>query len=104
MESKIKVKPEKGAEEAAGKALEAFRKESAGLLPYLEGISVNLGEEAGPAGRKRKSVRVRMDFRRGGRYLVEAQGEDWAGLIPEAAQKASKGAERELSHRWEFAA
>lgn len=104
MESVITVTPGKGAEDLAGKALEAFKSESQGLLPYLEGISVHLGEEAGAAGRQDKSIRVRVDFRRGGRYLVEAQGEDWARLIPEAARRASRGAERELHHRWEMAA
>lgn len=104
MENKIRVKPGKGAEEVAGKALEAFRMESEGLLPYLEGIAVNLGEEARPEGGKSKSIRVRVNFRRGGRYIVEAQGEDWAGLIPETARKVSRGAARELHQRWELAA
>jgi hypothetical protein len=104
METWIRINPEtrEAAGEAAG-ALEIFREEARGLSPYLEGIAVNLADGA-EAGRHEpaKSVRIRMDFRRGGRYLSEIRGRDWRGLLPDAASRAVQGARAVLKQRWEL--
>lgn len=103
METLIKIIPGSGeAARAAPGALEIFREEIRELSPYLAGISVNLAEAAGPARAPRKSVRVKVDFRRGGRYLSETHGHDWKGLLPAAASRAARGARAVLEQRWEW--
>lgn len=104
MDTSIEIKPHsRDAALAATGALEIFRAEIRDLSPHLAGISVNLAEAPDPPARERvKSVRVRVDFRAGGRYLSEVRGRDWAGLVPDAAARAARAARAVLAHRWEL--
>jgi hypothetical protein len=103
MAAQIELKTAPGAEGVADQALQAFRRETRELAPYLEGIQVRLEEIQVPGGRDRKSIRVRVDFLSGGRYLVETEGEDWSGALSAAAQQAARGASLALRRRWEMA-
>lgn len=103
MTTRIELKPAPGAEGVADEALQTFRAATKELDPYLEGIQVRLEEIRIPGGRDRKSIRVRVDFRSGGRYLVETEGEDWTGAVSAAARQAARGASQALRRRWEMA-
>lgn len=103
MTARIELKTAPGAEGVADQALQAFRRETRELDPYLEGILVRMEEVRVPGGRDRKSIRVRVDFLSGGRYLVETEGEDWTGTLSAAAQQAARGASLALRRRWEMA-
>lgn len=101
MEDRIEIKS--GPREAAAGALTAFREEAHDLFPYLDRLTIHLDgrPEAAPDSAER-TVRVRMDFRSGGRFLCEAHGRDWEDLIPEAAARAARGARVLLANRWEL--
>lgn len=50
------------------------------------------------------AMTVRIDFRSGGRLIIEQGGEareDWARIIPRMAERAAIGVRRELERRWE---
>jgi hypothetical protein len=90
------------AAQAVASAREAFRAETRELSAHLAGVTVRL-DDAPPAGQAGKAVRVRVDFRGGGRFLCEARGGDWGGLVAEAAARAGQGARRYLAQRWDLA-
>jgi hypothetical protein len=83
-------------------AREAFGRELAPLAPHLARIAVILeagGRKEGPGS---KTLGARIDFRSGGRLVVEATGEDWDGLADQAAWESARSAEGELLRRWEI--
>jgi hypothetical protein len=101
MENRIEIKSASRA--AADGALHAFRAEAHDLFPYLDRLTIHLDGEPGDApDAEERSVRVRMDFRAGGRFLSESQGRDWDELIPQAAARAARGARVMLANRWEL--
>lgn|GEM_PF-6305074 len=100
MDTNISMKTDGAAENMAASGLQAFQDETRHMSNHVSGITVRMAEAGEGESRGTKSIRVRVDIRNGGRYLIEAEGEDWKGLIRSTAQRTKRGLERELTDRW----